>query len=557
MLTDSGGVQEEDDGPAGALPDVAREHGTARHRRGGHQPPRGLPPRAHRHRLSRDGGGAADVGADAAGGGTAGARAASSRCWPPSYPGAAGRWCRVRHRDVRRPRRRRWRRGVPPVTPGGAAAVPAGALAAAVAAAFGVCALLVPLAIRAGVRWRLLDEPDDRRHHQGVVPRTGGIAVAGGLAAGAGVAFALGALPAVPGAGGPGAALLFVGATAIVFAVGLLDDARGCSVGLKLGVETIAALLIVGAGHAVESVSTPVGPVDPGEGGRLHRDRGLAGRHHQRRQSHGRSRRARRRGHFHHRRQSRRLRLAPGRPGDDRRRADPVRGLPRVPPVELAAGPDLPRRRGRADHRFRARVAGPDRLAQGGHRRDRHGPHPRAGRARHRHPARHGRPFPGVAGARVPVSGARDGAGGPPAPAAPHPRRRRPAHGGAGRVRPRLRLLPDVAARGRPQQLPPRRGHAAGADRGRGAGPQRARKPDRRGRRRQRDGPTPSCRSGDEPARRPRRPAGVDPRGRESVRGPGRGAVDGRPAGGGPDPDGRDGRGLPLAGPPCGRGGCT
>ena len=149
------------------------------------------------------------------------------------------------------------------MTPGGAAAVPAGALAGAVAAAFGVCALLVPLAIRAGVRWRLLDEPNDRRHHEGVVPRTGGIAVAGGLAAGAGVAFALGVIPAVPG--GPGAALPFVAATAIVFAVGLLDDARGCSVGLKLGVETIAAVLIVGAGHAVESVSTPVGPVTLGK----------------------------------------------------------------------------------------------------------------------------------------------------------------------------------------------------------------------------------------------------------------------------------------------------
>ncbi|MCY4598750.1 MAG: MraY family glycosyltransferase, partial [Acidobacteria bacterium] len=90
-------------------------------------------------------------------------------------------------------------------------------------------------------------------------------AVAGGLAAGAGPAFALGAFPAVPGADGPGAALPFVAATAIVLAVGLLDDARGCSVGLKLGVETIASLLIVGAGHAVEVVSTPVGPVTLGK----------------------------------------------------------------------------------------------------------------------------------------------------------------------------------------------------------------------------------------------------------------------------------------------------
>ena len=142
---------------------------------------------------------------------------------------------------------------------GGGSAVPAAELLAAAIVAFAACALLVPLAIRAGVRWKLLDEPDKRKHHEGAVPRTGGIALAGGLAAGVGAAFALGALP--PASGSPGAALPFVAATAIVFAVGLLDDARGCSVGLKLTAQTSAAIIIVGAGHAVDVVTTPVGPL--------------------------------------------------------------------------------------------------------------------------------------------------------------------------------------------------------------------------------------------------------------------------------------------------------
>ena len=137
----------------------------------------------------------------------------------------------------------------------GALAIPTAALAAA-AAAFAVCIALVPLAIGAGTRWKLLDEPDERKHHAGAVPRTGGIAVMGGLAAGSCVAWALGALPA---AAGSLVALPVIVATAIVFAVGLWDDARGCSVGVKLAVESIAAALIVGAGHGIEVVSTPVG----------------------------------------------------------------------------------------------------------------------------------------------------------------------------------------------------------------------------------------------------------------------------------------------------------
>ena len=146
---------------------------------------------------------------------------------------------------------------------GGESGMPA-ALVSLVAAivAFGACAAMVPIAVGAGRRWKLIDEPGGRRQHENVVPRTGGIAVAGGLIAGCGVGFAAGAFG--PAAALPAGALPFVAATAMVFAVGLRDDARGCSVGVKLLGQCAAAALIAAAGHTVDAVSTPFGPVELG-----------------------------------------------------------------------------------------------------------------------------------------------------------------------------------------------------------------------------------------------------------------------------------------------------
>lgn len=140
--------------------------------------------------------------------------------------------------------------------------VPGAAIAASIA--FAVSFAFVPLAVRVGRRWRWLDLPDGRRHHGGAVPRTGGIAVAAGLAAGCLVALFLGEF-------GPYSAdldgwLPFIAATAIVFAIGLLDDIRGCSVAGKLLAQTAAAALIVAAGHSIEFVRTPFGVFEVWEG---------------------------------------------------------------------------------------------------------------------------------------------------------------------------------------------------------------------------------------------------------------------------------------------------
>ena len=129
---------------------------------------------------------------------------------------------------------------------------------AAAAVAFAAAAALTPLAIAGGRRWKLEDAPGGRKRHGRVVPHTGGMAVAGGLVAGFCAAAALGVYEP------SGAALPFVAATAIVFSVGVFDDARGCPVGVKLSAQGAAALLIVAAGNAIEVVSTPFGPLELG-----------------------------------------------------------------------------------------------------------------------------------------------------------------------------------------------------------------------------------------------------------------------------------------------------
>src|SRR5688500_17242307 len=47
--------------------------------------------------------------------------------------------------------------------------------------AFGLTLLLTPVAARIGQRLGVVDHPGGRRHHQGVIPRTGGLAIFGGF----------------------------------------------------------------------------------------------------------------------------------------------------------------------------------------------------------------------------------------------------------------------------------------------------------------------------------------------------------------------------------------
>ena len=124
-------------------------------------------------------------------------------------------------------------------------------------AAAAASAAAIPLALRFGWSWRAIDRPNHRKRHETPVPRTGGVAVACGLLGG----FLVMAViePYFPGHGGLWSPVAFTAATALVFVVGLADDIRGCSVGVKLAVQFAAALLVVSTGTAVPVVHLPTG----------------------------------------------------------------------------------------------------------------------------------------------------------------------------------------------------------------------------------------------------------------------------------------------------------
>ncbi len=117
------------------------------------------------------------------------------------------------------------------------------------AAAFGVTACVVYLL--AHPRWgpRVLDHPNERSLHVRPTPRTGGLGIVAGLAAGALVA-ATGGL----GDAGLAGVLLCAG---LVAGVSFLDDLRPISPAPRLAVHLGAALGLVAAGVYPETVAVP------------------------------------------------------------------------------------------------------------------------------------------------------------------------------------------------------------------------------------------------------------------------------------------------------------
>ena len=111
-------------------------------------------------------------------------------------------------------------------------------LAFVVAAA--VALVLTPLAIRAAVRFGLLDEPSDRKAHEVATPYLGGLAMVVGFTLAVGVAAVL-----VPGVAGVIPDLgLVLGLGVLLAALGLVDDLRGVGVGLRLGAQVAVALAL-------------------------------------------------------------------------------------------------------------------------------------------------------------------------------------------------------------------------------------------------------------------------------------------------------------------------
>jgi UDP-GlcNAc:undecaprenyl-phosphate GlcNAc-1-phosphate transferase len=123
-------------------------------------------------------------------------------------------------------------------------------------AALAVTLVLTPAVRALALRLGALDQPGPRRVHQQPVPTLGGLAMG---AAVLGVAWAahfthepVRALGAQPLAGLTLASLL-------VMALGVADDLRGLAPLLKLGVQGLAAGILVGFGFGIPSLTNPLG----------------------------------------------------------------------------------------------------------------------------------------------------------------------------------------------------------------------------------------------------------------------------------------------------------
>lgn len=126
--------------------------------------------------------------------------------------------------------------------------------------------ILTPWARRTGERWGLMDQPGDRKIHRKTTPRSGGLAI---YAAFVGtlvidlVLFALlvnaditgerlGPFRANLGLTLPRFAAILIGLT-FLFLIGLIDDRRGLSPGVKLVAQILSALPLVAAGVRIDA----------------------------------------------------------------------------------------------------------------------------------------------------------------------------------------------------------------------------------------------------------------------------------------------------------------
>lgn len=129
---------------------------------------------------------------------------------------------------------------------------------------YGVGLILTPAVIRSAGALKLYDSPDgDRRVHEEPVPRLGGIAVYLAAASVACVLF-IRSFPLFVTAGVQGDAQLrfltgaFIG-SALLFIVGLVDDIRGLSPGLKLVAQILAASIAYFFGAKLDVIALGYG----------------------------------------------------------------------------------------------------------------------------------------------------------------------------------------------------------------------------------------------------------------------------------------------------------
>ena len=124
--------------------------------------------------------------------------------------------------------------------------------------------LLVPPVTRMAIALRALDHPGGRKLQNGSVPRLGGVAIALGIALGAGVAAVSGWTHWGTAIGRDELLALAFG-TGLVFLVGAVDDLAGVSAAKKFLFQIVAAWLLVRVGWSFEVMRLPgIGEIDLG-----------------------------------------------------------------------------------------------------------------------------------------------------------------------------------------------------------------------------------------------------------------------------------------------------
>ncbi|MCL1976102.1 MAG: undecaprenyl/decaprenyl-phosphate alpha-N-acetylglucosaminyl 1-phosphate transferase [Firmicutes bacterium] len=112
--------------------------------------------------------------------------------------------------------------------------------------ALAVALIATPLAIKVARKLNVVDLPNERKVHEGAIPRMGGVAIYG--------AFVLGVLAL--GFYTRAIATFLIACSIIVF-IGWLDDYRGLSPMIKLLGQVIASLVLIKGGFYVQFITNP------------------------------------------------------------------------------------------------------------------------------------------------------------------------------------------------------------------------------------------------------------------------------------------------------------
>jgi UDP-GlcNAc:undecaprenyl-phosphate/decaprenyl-phosphate GlcNAc-1-phosphate transferase len=117
---------------------------------------------------------------------------------------------------------------------------------------------LTPLALRAALRWQAVDEPGERKVQQQAVPYLGGVAIVIAFSVTVLAAAALRAAQGQPAGSEIGALAVLLATGVLLALLGLVDDLRGVSIGVRLLAEVGAGVVVVLSGSGATLIGNPL-----------------------------------------------------------------------------------------------------------------------------------------------------------------------------------------------------------------------------------------------------------------------------------------------------------